>query len=198
MFPAGVTVPVQLRGSTTPVISLGLDFAVDRPGTGTNGQFFYFAIYDAIAPMSGSYAYHSEVIVGPDNTVYTESNQDAPYVDTGLVLSDDLPYHLQTTVDYDTSTWSAELIQGSTTFDLVNDAPIDGDGYTLSGYTTPTVGWANVEMYASQVSSGNDAFADRLFFNNYTVTAPEKPAYLAEFGIAALGLAMFRRKRLPA
>lgn len=166
---------VQLAGSTTPVIAFALDFAVQRNNP-ENAQSFSFNYYDAENANGTGFAIHSKVNIGVNNEVYIQDNQNAPFVDTGVMALSNNAYHLKIAVDYNTARWSATLSDIGHSYTLADDRLINGAGYILSGFTTPTNGIANINLNAATVDLSHALLADRLLFDNIQTYVP--PAFI--------------------
>jgi hypothetical protein len=163
---------LNMTNSGYTSVQFDIDLAVAL-NSGTNGQSFDFDVYDAGNSSGNAFQLHSAVIIdGNSGEITIQDNQNSSYVDTGVAIASGDKCHLTIVVNYQTATWSAKLqdLTSSHTYTLASGRPIDVSGFTLSGWTSLSQGWVDIDMYASTASSTNEGFADRIVFDNYTVT----------------------------
>ena len=168
---------VYLTSSANPMVEFDIDLSIDWSGS-ANQQSFDFEVYDALSGTPGSgFGYHSTVYFYQGGEVYVQDNENSDYVDTGILTASNHVYHLKTTVNYQTATWSANLtdVTDSQSYTLASGRSINGSGYTLSGWTSLGDGWVDIDSYSSTASSSNQGFPDRMVFDNYEVTQLANP-----------------------
>jgi hypothetical protein len=200
LFPGSSSVALTNYRSSQSVVTLALDFSVQRASP-ANQQNFSIYFYDAQdAADANTFAYHSYINIGTDNHVYVQdyyfNNVSSAWIDTGVVINSGDKYHATISVDYNAATWSASLsnLTAPATYVLATNRSTNGGAYTLSGWSDVD-GGIDISMWANTVSDANKAFADRLTFDNLTITAvPEPSTYAALAGLGALGLALWRRR----
>lgn len=202
MYPGPWNQPLTyFPGTSQAELTVSLDFSIQRVSP-ANQQSFSIYLYDARDAADGNtFAYHSYINIATDNRVYIQDyfydNVSSPWVDTGVTVVAGNEYHASITVDYNTSTWSASLVNLTTpaSFILATDRSTNGGAYSLSGWTDVDGGF-DIQMYAGAVSEANKAFADSIYFDNLTATAiPEPSTYAALAGLGVLGLAIRRSRR---
>ena len=195
-FPGSVfDLPQNRITSAAPLRRVTTDFVLQR-NAGTNSQGFNFYLYDARdASDANTFGYHSYVRIAPDNTVQIADNSTVlaaagyVYTNTPHVLQSGTSYRLSITVNYTAATWSASIValNGTATYVVAQDRPINTGGYVLSGWTNAS-GQASIDIELTGVaSSTNRAFADRLIFDDIqTIDTPVGAGFTAALATASL------------
>lgn len=202
VFPGLASAPVtNFRGTNQAVHTLSLDFSVSRVSS-ANQQSFSIYYFDALdSNDTNTSAFHSFVNIAANNRVYVQdyffNNVGSPWIDTSFDVISGRTYQLTISVNYDASTWSSSIRDSTNnqTTILATNRSTNGGGYSLSGWNDAD-GGMDIHMFANTVSNANKAFADQLVFDNITISAIPEPSTYALFGgIAALGLALHRKRR---
>ncbi len=193
--PANSSTISYVRGSTNNVLTQSVKFSISQ----SSAEAFDFSMHDAGSATGAGGTGFGEISIAGSGAITYYNNFKQNSNTTGQVLIFGDVYTLSLSANYNTDTWSAILTNNTlgTSSAIVTNGSTDGNGFTLSGYADQSSSMTMAMFGYSATTS--TPFNGRLSFDDLTSVGtsavPEPSTYAAIAAVAALGLAVYRRRR---